>query len=301
MRRTMMLVIAALACVLFTSTAALAGQVDKMNRCWHLKGGPAAHRDLCKDFVEGMHFYEYERSNPVVYLDPTGQWTIDRNGQTLAPALAEKDDTIEKLADKIGLNANEFQKWLTIEGGKIRTPKGMKTLPQLNEKDVCCPGEKVKIPNVILAYWGGEFGGVGKVWVEWDKDVGTLTQRGFHVAKNQGWTSAQLESVIQEGTATRTLQGIFFWGHGWRGGVLTDSGQKGKPAYESWYANWNPNYRLGLGVLFACYGQSGRGQFSNSKAIVFWGKTGVLIPGPFHSFAPTMRKLVPPGAQGTKK
>lgn len=133
----------------------------------------------------------------------------------------------------------------------------------------------------------------------WDEDVSALKKRGFYAAEKEGWTSSGLEGYIQSATKAKQLHGIFFWGHGYIGGVLTDSKHKEDPSYYSNYASWNPGYKLGLGMLFACHTQSARNQFSANA--IFWGKTGVLVPHGFHLFGPTIESLIPPGAQGTKK
>jgi hypothetical protein len=266
----------------------------------NLSASQFAQRNPTTQYTDGPNLYQYVGSSPVNYVDLLGLWKIKREGGKFAGAEAEKDDTIEKLAKEIGLEPTEFKEWLTLTGGQIKTAGGaVKSLSSLTAKDVCCPGEKVEIPNTVLAYWAGELGGFGKWWVMWGTDVGALKKRGFNVPEHQGWTANALETEIQTATKAKELHGIFFWGHGYKGGVLTDSDQSGNGKYYSDYASWKPKYKLGLGVLFACHTQSGRGQFSSGA--IFWGKTGVLVPHGFHLFGPTINSLVPPGAQGTKK
>ena len=172
-------------------------------------------------------------------------------------------------------------------------------MQQLNVTDVICPKEKAKVPNVVLAYWAGELGEFGKTWVQWDMDVNMLQKRGFFVQEQEGWTANKFELYIQSGTGEKRMHGIFFWGHGGSGGLLTDSNQKNNANYYTYYSGWNSVYKLAFGALFACHSQAGRGQFSNNA--IFWGKTGVLVPHGFHLFGPTIDSLLSPGVQGTRK
>jgi len=277
----------------------------------NLSASQFTQRDPTAQYTDGPNLYQYVGSNPVGYVDPLGLWKIKREGGKLAGAEAEKDDTIEKLAKEIGLESAEFQKWLTLTGGKIKTPGGVKTLSGLKAKDVCCPGEKVEIPNTVLAYWAGhDWVGIihGKTWVMWGTEVGTLKKRGFNVPEKRGMTAADFEKYIQTSTGSKELHGIFFSGHGFdktagppptSGGVLTDAEKGGNGLYYSYFSAWNPAYKPAFGVLFACYTQNAKSVFSSNA--VFWGSSGVLVPHGFHLFGPTVSSLLPPGAQGTKK
>ncbi len=264
--------------------------------------GPGA----ASQYADGMNLYQYVGSNPVSFLDPLGLWKVEREGIPTAKAETTAEIaagsitiwTIEKLAVDIGLNADEFHKWLQGPA-QVMTLRGHIAFGGLKKEDGICPDQTFYIPNSVLAYWGGELGGFGKWWVMWGTDVNTLKTRGFNVPEHEGWTAGALQTKIQAGTKAKQLHGILFWGHGYIGGVLTDSSQKGNAQYESDYGSWNPAYKLGLGVLFACHTQSGRGQFSGGA--IFWGKTGTLVPHGLRLFGPTVSTLVPPGAQRTKK
>ena len=146
-----------------------------------------------------------------------------------------------------------------------------------------------------------------------------LQSRGFMVEEQSHWPAARFEGYLARETAAKKLHGIFFWGHGQyeivveigakgkvireisRGwvGVITDSSKKGNDAYLSRYENWNPSYKMGLGILFACGTQAARPHFS-AKA-VFWGSPVVLYPHGFHLFGPKVEELLPPGSQGTRE
>ena len=72
MRRKMMLVAAVLICMLLAPTMTMAAHMDGADCTGHPKGTCAVRRDLNAEYAEGLPFYEFLRSNPVVYRDPTG-------------------------------------------------------------------------------------------------------------------------------------------------------------------------------------------------------------------------------------
>ena len=69
---------------------------------------PFARLDLdpINQYADGMNLYQYVGSNPINWLDPQGYWIVDRNGAIKAMVEAEANDTINTLANKIGLNAS---------------------------------------------------------------------------------------------------------------------------------------------------------------------------------------------------
>ena len=313
------------------------GEWHNRTRPYHSVFARFPVRDLA-GYGDGMNAYECVGSNPVSYADPSGLWKIHRNGQALAPALAERDDTVEKLADEIGLDAKEFKNWLTLTGGTVKTPTGNKELSQPDAKDVCCPGEKVSIPNVVLAYWGGELGDDGKRWVGWDKNVAALKKRGFAVTEWTKYTRALAAGDFAMASLFKQLHGIYYWGHGSYTGWYHVSGalwwekkerrpgglgwkvwdqDKTRPAdwfrydgHDYYYGIPYPRiqralaYKMGFGLLFACYTQEAKDLwhlFHDGPNSVFKGSKGVLapiVPG-FEDDA--VDKYLPPGKQGTVK
>jgi len=244
-----------------------------------------------------MSLYEYVNSNPVIYRDPWGLWKIYRSGNLTAYALPEKNDTIRSLAKIIGLEFWDWRKWLTLHSHQICTNRGYLFESQLTFDTVIC--DTVSVPNIVMAYWGGEFEGLGKHVVDWGIDISTLKQRGFFVFEAEGYMAAQLESVIGGLMWYKELHGILAWGHGSkRGSFLTVASEGDNGSYYSKYVNWRPHYRMAFGAIYACFSQSAMKEFSY-KAI-FWGSPGVLWPAPFHWYAPSVASLIPPGAQGTK-
>ena len=268
--------------------------------------GVWASRD--QEYFDGPNLYLYGNGNTLVGSDPLGQkWEVKRDGgeQAMVEGCA---DTVSNLAQKIGLEANEFKSWLT--------DFDRKGLPASENDNIGTKWREFKIPNTVLAYWAGELGDFGKAWVGWNTDRDVLRLRGFKVDERSGETAATFESHISSGTAKRELHGLFFWGHGfytetntlnakgqvvaktkvWTG-VVTDSSQK-DAAHQSEFAAWKPAYKLGLGILFACGTQAARNRFSANA--IFWGSCGILSPHGGHTFGPPMEELVPWGAQGSR-
>ncbi len=280
------------------------GLIYNRHRMLHPVLGRFLQRDP-NEYDDGMSLYQYVGSNPHNRLDPEGLWILARAGASLGTGTAERPDrpsqydTISSLAPKIGLDLGSWKRWITIPGGKLQTLEGIKTLFDLQGTTKMCPGAKVRFPNVVLAYWGGELGGFGKWWVRWGSDVSTLRARGFHVIEGKGWSSQHFEGYIRHAQADRILHGLFFWGHANPREVLLDSAHKDDDSYRSQYSEWHPHYRMGLGILFACDTASARADFS-SKA-KFWGKQGVLVPHGFHLFGTRVARLIPPGVQGTRQ
>jgi RHS repeat-associated protein len=249
--------------------------------------------------------YIYARGDPVSNLDSSGLWSVTRAESTLASAIADEADTIAQLADSIGLDADDWRKWV-MDKATFNTTFGIKTWLEMTPTTPLCAGEEVVIPNRILALWAGVFGGLGKWWVAWEKDLQTLRLRGFFVDEvtglaPAGMTAAQWERDISFLSMIKNLHGIILWGHGNGGtGIWTDSSRMGDEAYHSWFVDWQPEYRLALGILFACDTAAAQRYPIFSKNAIFWGAPGRLDPWRLLQSRPTVAELVAPGAQGTR-
>jgi hypothetical protein len=264
-------------------------------------------------YADGMNLYQYVGGNPVNYSDPTGLWKFNRQQEwAWTHPVAEEGDTIATLAKEIGLDVREWKAWMDIDPGlvgggradfrtSIKTAEGKKGMDGLRPDLKICPGERVMVPNTVLAYWAGELGGFGKFWVMWSSDVAALKRRGFHVIEAEGWNANKLSKFLASKQKDKLLHGVFMWGHGSPGYIYTTAKafHDRDRAYYSYYRDWHPQYRMGLGVLFACYTDTARSSFSTDA--VFWGKTGTLWPHGFHLFGPSISELLPPEKQGTQE
>jgi len=219
------------------------------------------------EYVDGANLYQSVNSNPVIYVDPTGLfWYVVRDGGSMASAnVIASSDTISNLADRIGLEPEEFKEWLTLEG-KLRTEKGDKTLSELSMSDKICPNQGVCIPNTALVYWAGEYGGLGKQFIGYNDDRATLRSRGFMVEEVRGLTASGLIDHIQNSMANKYLHGLYYWGHGflpekrkdgrylWSYGAITDH-YAHKQLMEEWdryqkkYKKWVADGMIGSGPI----------------------------------------------------
>jgi hypothetical protein len=246
-----------------------------------------------------MNLYEYADSNPIIYIDGFGLWIVNRDNDAKAVAIAEDGDTIRYLANYVALEVVQWRSWVTLPDSEMCMAEGL-MLPSAIEIDTeFCPGEEVKIPNTVMAYWAGALGGFGKMWVEWYDDIKRLEKRGFYVPEVEGLNALGLESKIESLQESKELHGIFAWGHGSPDGFLTiDTG--GRSTF-SFYSEWQPRYKMGLGIIWACSSGDGSAEenFSSSAGAIFRGHAGYLVPWPFHLFGPRTDEIVAPGAQGT--
>ncbi|MBW1743626.1 MAG: hypothetical protein JRJ47_09395 [Deltaproteobacteria bacterium] len=226
-------------------------------------------------------------------------WRIERECDQKARAIAQEGATIENLSLAIELDLSEWKKWLT-HYGSIRTIDGDLPIEQVEPGTLILPGERVYIPNSIIAYWAGELGSFGRLWVHWHYNRDIFRNRGFFVQEKEGLNGREFNYVIRAATKEKELAGVYFWGHGHPSFLLTDASRDGDYSFWSFYESWNEGYNLPVGLLCACYTEKAKwwGKFSGASA--FWGSEGKLIPWPFHLFGPTAGELIPPGRQGTK-
>lgn len=119
---------------------------------------PVAGRWPSRDPIEeegGSALYGMVGNDTVNHMDSLGLWKIERKQAATATATAEAGDTIQKLADIIGLSSADFKKWSTTNS---------KTSEVNSTVKVGCTWQ---IPNTIVAYWAGNdvFAGIGKGYV----------------------------------------------------------------------------------------------------------------------------------------
>jgi RHS repeat-associated protein len=121
----------------------------------------------------GDNLYNFAGNDGIDYYDIFGlKWTVSRNGDETASAEPDAGDTIDDLANMIGLEAKEFPMWLTVSSGN--------TMPaSSSQKMTGC--EHFEVPNTVVAYWAGNLGWFGRWYIRWNPNVRYLRSLGFHV------------------------------------------------------------------------------------------------------------------------
>ena len=183
---------------------------------------------------------------------------IKRDGGPMADVVCGPSDTIAQLAKKIGLDPAKYDSWLTIaDGGQMPTSADQ----QLGAV------RKFEIPNTIYAVWAGDdvlklFGtSAGRIGISWKDDIRYLQARGFNVVEKLA--DNNFLTMIGTASANRTLQGLFYWGHGAPNYIGNKDG--------SWMVSYQSivdklKYGMGFVLLDCC--------FSDHKAkdpsVKFW-------------------------------
>ncbi len=262
-------------------------------------------------YVNGANVYSSDSGRPAAVADPMGLWKILRNGGARAEAVTQKGDFIAALAHIIGLDRRAWRKWLTVRHA-LHPFAGTGRVGQFT---ALCPGQKVYIPNTVVADWSGELGGFGRAYVGWHGDLSTLAARGFKVAETRNPTGNRLLDMLGGYSRRRELQGFLFWGHGFPdySGLSTEAHSAHPGRHQVFYnpgPKWGATrgittvlrYRLGLTVLFACYTELGAVTLSsNTPGSIRWGTVGELVPLPFHFNNPAISSIIRPGEQGTRR
>ena len=233
--------------------------------------------------------YNLAANNPINLFDILGlDWKIERNQRTKAKA-ETCGDTVADLANIIGLNVSDYKKWLNSDDGK---PLPISSTKKLGSR-------KFLIPNTVYAYWAGDLGKAGKVWVRWNSSISYLEKLGFKVysTNHHAGKKLALQSILSSGANMKILHGLYFWGHGYApypSVGLTNS--DGEPML--YYSRINLSYKMALGLVFACDSNSGKSAlFSNSPGGIWNGYSGTLYPlHPGYHVSNWIRS----GQQGTK-
>jgi hypothetical protein len=96
-----------------------------------------------------------------------GFWKIKRDSsKPIVDAYAEQNDTFAGLAEKIGLNVSEKEKWLTLYNNEV-----------LGANPKC--GNKYGIPNTIYSSWFGDE--IPSMYSDWKSKNAQLAELGFYV------------------------------------------------------------------------------------------------------------------------
>ncbi|MBR6470411.1 MAG: hypothetical protein IKS83_01310 [Victivallales bacterium] len=197
-------------------------------------------------------------------------WDLRRAGGGKAIAVSDEraGESIASLAAAAGLAAEEFDLWASdvVEG---IGPMGERLIKQAG------------IPNVIVAYWAGNLGAIGRWWVDWNANVKKMRKRGFLVDELFS-TGAVLEYQTALNTRQNAgeLHGTYFWGHGFspdmrhktcsRGGLVN----RNKTRTLS-FQEYHSRYHLAFAYVFACHSSHG----AEAILAMDWrGFEGVLVP-----------------------
>jgi hypothetical protein len=292
---------------------------------------PLTGRWPSRDPIEeegGGNLYGFVENNAINDWDLLGMWIgpdkVDKvvNGQKVShpgresskattDVCAEKGDTWASLALKVGLRESEAKAWVTDYDGA--TPK---------------VGKTYKVPNTVIAFWAGDlaFLGIGKGWVGWNGQIDYLKNLGFKVESKDHVKGSTLvfQNMVELGSSSKSLQGIYFWGHGGYNrpnakGLPYPATAVGAKPYEpelvwngvwdvnaagTWYktatANVDLKYKLALALMFACDTNSAESALSAKPApnAIFHGYPDTLIPLG-KNFA--LRNWIKAGDQSTQK
>ncbi|MCL4181637.1 MAG: hypothetical protein KJ072_28355 [Verrucomicrobia bacterium] len=242
---------------------------------------PSTGRWLNRDPMSergGPNLYTFAGNSPVTFHDLLGLvWLVERNNAPMAPARPDEGDTIGRLAELVGLDANDYRNWLTPVGG---TP-----LPtSANQALTAC--DRFRIPNTVVAYWAGDLGWAGRWFVGWNSSINYMEDRGFHVEEykhrvGEQWT---LQRLLPLRAYTKQLHGLYFWGHG-SAPYPADYLMSSHGDVILAFAGLNLNYRMALGLVFACDSNNGKNALMSGTPGSIWkGFSGTLYPWPFRHY-----------------
>ena len=82
-----------------------------------------------------------------------------------------------------------------------------------------------------------------------------------------------MQKQLEMSSQARALHGLYFWGHGNEEGVGSSN------SMQIWWGSLKLNYKIGLGLIFACYGNRGQNALSSrTTGSIWYGYDGVLYP-----------------------
>ncbi len=263
----------------------------------------------------------YVGNSPLLTTDWSGlEWRVKRNSKNeLAEVSSSKPDTdtFAMLAKDIGMDVQEIRYWMKVGAFQVKLPKEFDTNLKRIEfeedaKDLPISKfgkySKFFVPNVVVAYWGGNIGRLGRLAVGWKKDIQALQKKGYHVIEKglaESMTARELGNEIKTLARSSMLYGVYFWGHGNKDHIMLDAEAVTssssimiaakirrdpwlhevalsylKPYYYTFKQLQKDSiYHLGIGIYFSCLSDS-----PDAKATVtpgdglFYGVRGELLP-----------------------
>jgi hypothetical protein len=260
--------------------------------------GRWASRDPAEEEEGGNNLYVFAGNDAIDYYDILGlRWLIMRNGDETAAAIPQAGDTIADLANTIGLNANQYPAWLTLEPG---------TFFPSSANQIMTGCESFAIPNTVVAYWAGWGGGIGKTYVKWNPSVKYLRSLGFKVDtfNHVDGSSLALQQILTSKTAQKELHGLYFWGHGYAPypsvGLVSQSGDPVLFYVDtSLGSSVSLFYQMALGIVFACDSNTGKSVLMSGSPNQIWhGFTDTLVPLPGMEY--NVKNFIKHGQQGTQ-
>ncbi|RYD76336.1 MAG: RHS repeat-associated core domain-containing protein, partial [Verrucomicrobiaceae bacterium] len=251
----------------------------------------------------GVNLYGFVGNDGVNQWDYLGQWVgPERKKESRATVCAQSGDTWESLAQIVGMRSGEAQKWVT----------GWESQPTA--------GKVYKVPNTIVAYWGGDMGRFGQWFVNWEGNIKKLAGRGFKVDKHQyqrhwkiggnpldpptgdsaptgsGSPRGEFQGLLEASSKSAELHGAHYWGHGSPGALwANDIGPvfRGFKVQEMLnYENVKLEYGMGLGWMYACFSNSGKPSLSSNAPGHEWnGFNTIMCPVPGGGVDPGLTDL----------
>lgn len=212
----------------------------------------------------GKNILQFSDNSPINSTDFLGLWIISRTNKKRAEAISESGDTIKMFSNIIGLDSDHYGNWLGVKFGGI--PK--------TEIEEINPGQTFLIPNTVIAAWGGNCGGMGKLYVSWDFNINYLNDLGFHVDEiNYSGNKIEENSLgvfLEKSTKDKVVHGLYFWGHG--NTTALYNAQNGKLLRNG---NLKLAYKLAACFIFACESNSQKSMLSSGSPGSIWFGTPV--------------------------
>jgi RHS repeat-associated protein len=192
----------------------------------------------------GNNLYDFVGNDGINGCDELGLWLIHRNPDNdRAVVYAEKGDTVDGLAQKIGLDDSDFQVWLK--------PEGNGKLPATATEVV--PSCQYTIPNTYyiefgeyIHWWDWAFGPIS-LWRNTLQDMKTmLVKDGYKVVL----TSPSDASVASAHLNSLNIIGFAYCGHGGGAGNLIFNDKNGPGSTLA--AGRQTKYGIAQLIAFGC-------------------------------------------------